>query len=152
MIPEDDDVSGRRREGGADGVENAGYEVGYGRPPLEHQFKKGAPSPNPRGRPRGAKRAPDLAKVLMEPVTLNKRGRSRKVPFLEALVQVQKGKALNGDHRSTQTVLNLTEKLGLLKPPESGLAPVTVNVHFVKSEAKTRELAEVKEKLAKGRL
>ena len=71
----------------------------------------------------------------MEPVTLNKRGRTRKVPFLEALVQVQKGKALNGDHRSTQTVLKLIEKLDLLKPPESGLAPVTVNVHFVKSEA-----------------
>ena len=35
-------------------------------------------------------------------------------------------------------------------PPESGLAPVTVNVHFVRSEAKTRELAEVKKNLANG--
>ena len=26
------------------------YKVGPGRPPLESQFKKGAPSPNPKGR------------------------------------------------------------------------------------------------------
>jgi hypothetical protein len=27
------------------------YAVGYGRPPREHQFKRGDPSPNPKGRP-----------------------------------------------------------------------------------------------------
>jgi hypothetical protein len=34
------------------------YEIGYGRPPHEHQFKKGEPSRNPKGRsPGGSKPA-----------------------------------------------------------------------------------------------
>ena len=28
------------------------YNVGYGKPPVEHQWKKGQPSPNPKGRPK----------------------------------------------------------------------------------------------------
>jgi hypothetical protein len=44
-----------------DGTED--YAVGYGRPPLENQFKKGK-SGNPRGRPRGAKKT--LARLLGE--------------------------------------------------------------------------------------
>lgn len=32
-----------------------GYEVGYGRPPVAHRFVRGAPSPNPSGRPRGSR-------------------------------------------------------------------------------------------------
>lgn len=31
--------------------ENDGYKVGPGNPPREHRWKKGQPSPNPRGRP-----------------------------------------------------------------------------------------------------
>jgi hypothetical protein len=44
--------------------ENA-YKVGPGRPPKEHTWKKGCPSPNPKGRPRkAASMKPDLKKAL----------------------------------------------------------------------------------------
>jgi hypothetical protein len=70
------------------------YEIGYGRPPHEHQFKKGDPSRNPKGRsPGGSKPAPDLAGTLLEPVAIKMKGKERKVPYMEALLQVTKDKA-----------------------------------------------------------
>ena len=63
------------------------YEVGYCRPPREHQFKKGEASRNSKGRPRGANRpALDLVSVLMQPVTIRIKGKERKVPYPEALI------------------------------------------------------------------
>lgn len=44
------------------------YSVGKGKPPKEHQFKKGQPSPNPRGRPRGSTRESQLQKMLKRKV------------------------------------------------------------------------------------
>ena len=53
------------------------YKVGPGRPPLESQFKKGAPSPNPKGRPRKDPGiAPDLKKALED--ALNKKVKVKK--------------------------------------------------------------------------
>lgn len=41
------------------------YKVGPGRPPRETRWKKGAPSPNPKGRPRKDQSLdPDLKKAL----------------------------------------------------------------------------------------
>jgi Family of unknown function (DUF5681) len=48
------------------------YKVGPGRPPAEHRFKKGGPSPNPKGRPRkDATALPDVKKIFEE--ALNKK-------------------------------------------------------------------------------
>jgi hypothetical protein len=92
------------------------YEVGYGRPPCEHQFKKGEPSHNPKGRPRGTSGpAPDLVAALWQPVTIKMNGKERKVPYPEALIQVTKDKALKGDQRATQTLINLMRALDSLK-------------------------------------
>src|ERR1700731_1006058 len=64
------------------------YEVGYGRPPRAHRFKKGEPSRNPKGRPRGSNRpAPDLVAALWQPVTIRMQGKERKVPYPEAMIQ-----------------------------------------------------------------
>jgi hypothetical protein len=66
-----------------------GYRVGYGRPPQEHQFKTGARSRNPNGRP--PKSVPpnvDAAEILNEPVTIKIDGRRRRVPFLVGLMHV----------------------------------------------------------------
>src|ERR1700675_880549 len=84
------------------------YEVGYGRPPRAHRFKKGEPSRNPQGRPRGANRpAPDLVAALWQPVTIRMQGKERKVPYPEAMIQVTKEKALRGNHGGVQRLLTL---------------------------------------------
>jgi hypothetical protein len=106
------------------------YEVGYGRPPRQHQFKKGEPSRNPRGRPPGSRnRAPRLMDVLMEPVTMTLHGRERKVPYPVAFLQVMKARALKADPKAAQILFALFKELGLLKPevvPEK----ITLTVEF----------------------
>jgi hypothetical protein len=47
------------------------YRVGKGKPPIEHQFKKGQPSPNPRGRPKGSTKTSTLQKLLSKVVIAN---------------------------------------------------------------------------------
>src|SRR6202011_5394966 len=73
------------------------YEVGYGRPPRAHRFKKGEPSRNPKGRPRGTNRpAPDLVAALWQSVTIRMQGKERKVPYPEAMIQVAKDEGSRG--------------------------------------------------------
>ncbi len=113
------------------------YQVGYGRPPREHQFKKGGPSPNPKGRPRGAnRRGVDLARVLTEPVIAAINGKHRSMPFFEAAVQVLKQKTLNGDVRAAKMVFELMKLMDMVKPPEED-SPVLVTINFVDPPKRT---------------
>lgn len=115
------------------------YEVGYGRPPREHQFKKGEASRNPKGRPRGTnKPVLDLAAVLMQPVTIRIKGKERKVPYPEAMIQALQGMALMGEPRPVQILINLMRELGILKP-QAAFGPPTIHIHFVKPDDKINE-------------
>lgn len=120
----------------------SGYEVGYRRPPREHQFQKGEPSRNPKGRPRGAKRrTPNLVGTLLQPTTLRIQGKELKVPFPEALIQVVKSKALQGNQRAAQMLVNLMREFGVFKPQEELDLPI-INIHFVsprKTEATVQQ-------------
>jgi hypothetical protein len=59
-------------------------DVGYGRPPKEHQFRKGV-CPNPAGRRgKGTKKASKVAEVLSEPITVRQGGVERKMDPFEA--------------------------------------------------------------------
>ena len=65
------------------------YEIGYGRPPKQYQFKPGQ-SGNPRGRPRGklSKKAV-WDRIMTEPMYIREEGRSsRKVTKYEGLCQL----------------------------------------------------------------
>ena len=85
---------------------------------------------NPRkGRPRGARPAPDLVAALLQPVTIRMQGKERKVSFPEAMIQVAKDKALKGDQRAAQTLINLMRELDILKPQEV-LSPPEIHIHF----------------------
>jgi Family of unknown function (DUF5681) len=115
------------------------YEVGYGRPPRAHRFKKGEPSRNPKGRPRGTNRpAPDLVAALWQPVTIRMQGKERKVPYPEAMIQVAKDKALKGDQRAAQTLINLMRELDILKPQEA-FNPRTFTLYIGRPGDKSKE-------------
>ena len=89
------------------------YEVGYGRPPLEHRFKPGR-SGNPKGRPRDAKNEETiLTNLLNRKIDIREAGRLRKITVLEAMLLKFAEEALKGDAKAATFLLNR------YRPPES---------------------------------
>lgn len=81
---------------------NAGYEVGYGKPPKQHQFKPGQ-SGNPNGS-RGRKRqpAPTSLQAIMKEALLKKQvvihnGRRRRMSRFEIIAENLSRDAMQGD-------------------------------------------------------
>jgi len=71
--------------------------VGYGKPPVQTQFRKGQ-SGNPKGRPKGRLNvATVLEKALHEKVVINENGRRRTITKLEAAMKQLVNKAASGD-------------------------------------------------------
>ena len=91
------------------------YEVGYGKPPPEHRFKPGQ-SGNPKGRPKGYKGRvftvegsrlrQALHAELGREVTIEERGRMVRVPALNLLLRKLMQKALSGQSRAAQILLD----------------------------------------------
>ena len=80
--------------------------VGYGRPPKEHQFKPGR-SGNPKGRPKGSKNEATIWRdVLSKRIPIREGGTSRKVSVLEAMIMKYIERALNDDVKAATFVLN----------------------------------------------
>lgn len=98
---------GRRNSARGTNARSAGeYDVGYGRPPKDHQFKSGQ-SGNPKGRPKGAQsEATILRDILHEHIEVQQAGRSRKISTLKALLLRCRNAALGGDLKSLAFLLN----------------------------------------------
>ena len=83
------------------------YEVGYGKPPKNMQFKPGE-SGNPKGRPKGTKNlATDLSEELAEKIIVNEGGRQLKISKQRAMIKSLLAKALKGDTRAASVLLKL---------------------------------------------
>lgn len=83
------------------------YEIGKGRPPRATRFKPGQ-SGNPKGRPKGRKDfATEINEVLKAPVPVTENGRTRKVTSTKATLMRLRKKALEGDGRSIDRLLEL---------------------------------------------
>ena len=82
------------------------YEVGYGKPPKETQFKKGQPSANPKGRPKGSKSWKTLLdEELNREITISVNGKPEKVTMKQAIVRREVQKALvDGDLKNLATI------------------------------------------------
>ena len=95
--------SGRRQAGTAGGKR---HDVGYGRPPREHQFKPGQ-SGNKKGRPKGSKNeATIINKLLNRKIDIRENGRLRKITVLEGILTRFADDALKGKDKSAAFLLN----------------------------------------------
>jgi hypothetical protein len=95
----------RRRTAVAD--EEDDYEVGYGRPPRERQFRKGV-SGNPKGRRTGSKNIVTLFnEIASELIPVTEGSKSRTVTRLEGVLRIQMNSALKGDHRAIKETLQM---------------------------------------------
>lgn len=103
MIAMDDDSSDKE----------APYQIGYGKPPEHSRFKPGQ-SGNPKGKRNGQKGYRSIVRdVLNEKVTVRTARGSKKMTKLEALVQTNVNKGLNGDAKSADLVLKIAREVGL---------------------------------------
>jgi hypothetical protein len=97
-------------------------DVGYGKPPRSNQFKPGE-SGNPKGRPKGAKsEATILHDLLQHKISLNERGKSRKITIHEGILRRFIDDSLKGDTKSAAFVLNRHHAMTSGEPIESGLS------------------------------
>lgn len=94
----------------------ADYEVGFGRPPVQHQFVKGR-SGNPRGRPKakpptvGVTSLLELAdKVASRKITMNIDGKAHQMSVLEAILMKTQQMALAGKQDAVRTLIALHTK------------------------------------------
>lgn len=93
------------------------YEVGYGKPPAEHKWKKGCPSPNPKGRPKKIRTLKEALQVSFnkEVNTKTENGEIKKITCLEVLATKTVADAISKDGPTRrllyrQDLLNLNSK------------------------------------------
>lgn len=85
----------------------ASYAVGYRKPPLNTRFKPGR-SGNPKGRPKGTNNfRTDVKTTLKAPVKVTRDGKPRRVSTQEAALLRLREKALGGDPRALDQLINL---------------------------------------------
>ena len=89
---------------------DAGYEIGYGKPPIGTRFRPGR-SGNPNGRKKGTKSvSSQLSKILQRMVAVTENGREKKMPLQEVMLNSIANKAAKGDLKSAQFLLNIQDK------------------------------------------
>ena len=105
--------------------QNLPYEVGYGKPPSESRFQKGA-SGNPKGRPKGSK---NLATVVLkesrERVRVNGPRGVHTITKLLATVKQLGNKSAQGELRAAKEFLNLVKQSE--ESVSSGASPLPMN-------------------------
>jgi Family of unknown function (DUF5681) len=131
------------------------YQIGYGKPPKQYQFKPGQ-SGNPRGRPRGrlSKKAV-WDRIMSEPMSIREDGKTRTVTKYEGLCLAQLTKGIKGDTRSALFAINEAERAGFGEPdaepvpvkstaraPQSNVLFENINLELL-SEADKVDLARL---------
>ena len=101
------------------------YEVGYGKPPKNRQFRKGQ-SGNSNGRPKGTKNLKtDLMEELQESILVREGIQRIKLSKQRALIKGLTARALKGDARATNTLVNLVLRLVEQEDPQDVEQPLS---------------------------
>ena len=87
-----------------------GYTVGYGKPPVHSRFLPGQ-SGNPAGRRKGVRNLmTDVQRTLKVPISVKEGGRSRRISTQEGALLVLREKALKGDARALDRLIELASR------------------------------------------
>jgi hypothetical protein len=93
------------------------YEVGYKKPPKEHQFKpKQSRKEYAQAKPSRKEVELDVAGILDKPLRLNRAGKAVSMHPHEALLTSLGKRALKGEARAAKLFLKHCEAAGLLEP------------------------------------
>jgi hypothetical protein len=96
----------RRKTTASTGDGKKGYEVGYGKPPTHTQYRPGQ-SGHP-GRRKGVRNLKtDVKRTLAMPVKVKEGGRTRTRSTQEATLMVLREKALKGNTRALERIVEL---------------------------------------------
>jgi hypothetical protein len=113
-----DDESLPQQHDGAQTNAREAHKIGRGQPPPNTRWKKGGPSPNPKGRPRKDQTMlPDLKKVLEE--ALNKKVRVSRGPKQALMTRVDIGfeqllnQVAQGDRHAWRVLMDIAAKVGI---------------------------------------
>jgi hypothetical protein len=121
--------------------EHPEYEIGYKKPPRQTRFKRGE-SGNPSGRPKGSKNlATLLEKELRQRVVVNENGRRRSITKQEAMIKHLVNKALSGDRRLLQLML---EEIRLLETRAASSGTAIID------EADQQVMRQIQERLRRA--
>jgi hypothetical protein len=111
----------KHKETAPTGGHSNGYTVGYGKPPTHSQFRPGQ-SGNPAGRRKGVRNLmTDVKRTLRVPVKVKEGGRTRKISTQEGALMRLREKALQGDARALDRVIELAIRFNN-EPGEIGAA------------------------------
>lgn len=92
------------------------YEIGYKKPPIHSQFKKGI-SGNPHGRPKGEQNSISIIKKIADKeVSVKKNGKETKISTRAAVIMQLFNQALSGNLKAISMVLPL---INILEVKES---------------------------------
>ena len=123
----------RRKTKASPGNGGNGYTVGYGKPPAHGQFLQGQ-SGNPSGRRKGVRNLKtDVKRTLATLVKVKAGGRTRKKSTQESALMVLREKALRGDARSLDRLLDLAVRFNndaAEAGPAEGRCPPTTRPYW----------------------
>jgi hypothetical protein len=108
-----------RNSAPTNGSNGTGYTVGYGKPPPHGRFRPGR-SGNPAGRTPGVGNlGTDVRRTLKTPVKVKEGGRSRTISTQAGVLMMLREKALNGDQRALDRLVELASRFNNEPGPDA---------------------------------